>query len=101
MALAPSYLAEYKARLKEGVLANKECRDTKFIPLQSVERIKMSATCFQQLEEALGDDGRDLRYTFNPGMPIVIANTTCQLTIDRLQLPYRYRIHQMDALIGS
>lgn len=53
-----------------------------------MERIKKSATCFQQLEEALGDDGRDLRYTWKPGMPILIANTTCQLTIDRLQPRY-------------
>lgn len=97
----PSCIAEYEDRLKEGVLAKKERSHTKFISLQSVERIQMSATCFQQPEKALGDDRCDLRYTFNPGVQIVIATKTCQVTIGRLQIPNLYWNHQMDAFICS
>ena len=56
-------LTIYEARLKESVLANKERREQKFIPLRSVERVHMPASYFRKLDEALGYDGFDLRYT--------------------------------------
>ena len=61
--LAPSDLRIYESRLKEGVLANKERKEQNFIPLRSVERVHMPASYFRKLDEALGYDGIDLRYT--------------------------------------
>ena len=61
--LTPSNLIIYEARLKESVLANKERRTQKFIPFNSVERVQMPASYFRKLDEAIGDDGLDLRYT--------------------------------------
>jgi len=61
--LTPSDLTVYEARLKESVLANKERREQKFIPLRNVERVHMPASYFRKLDEALGYDGFDLRYT--------------------------------------
>ena len=61
--LTPSNLTIYEARLKESVLANKECREQKFIPLRGVERVHMPASYFRKLDEALGYDGFDLQYT--------------------------------------
>jgi hypothetical protein len=61
--LTPSDLTIYKARLKESVLANKERREQQHIPLRNVERVSMPASYFQMLEEAIGDDALDLRYT--------------------------------------
>ena len=58
-----SDLTIYEARLKESVLANKERREQNFIPSHSVERVQMSASCFRKLDEAIGRDGLDLRYT--------------------------------------
>lgn len=64
MFLTPSNIAGYEARLKDGVLANKERGEQNFIPLQSVERFKIPSVYFQKLEEALGYDGLDLQYAF-------------------------------------
>lgn len=61
--MTPSDLTKYEARLKESVLANKERREPKFIPLRNVERVQMPACYFRKLEEAIGDDGLDLQYT--------------------------------------
>ena len=61
--LAPSDLTIYEARIKESVLANKERREQNFIPLRRVERIQMPASYIRKLDEALGYDGLDLRYT--------------------------------------
>ena len=61
--LTPSDLTIYEARLKESVLANKERREQKFIPLHSVERVQMPASYFRKLDEAIGYDGLDYRYT--------------------------------------
>ena len=61
--LTPSDLTLYEARLKESVLANKERREQKHIPLRNVERVHMPASYFRKLEEAIGDDALDLRYT--------------------------------------
>lgn len=58
--LTPSHLSLYKARLKESVLANKERREEKFIPLRSVERVHMPSSYFRKLDEAVGYDGFDL-----------------------------------------
>ncbi|MCJ1350373.1 MAG: hypothetical protein MMC33_000354 [Icmadophila ericetorum] len=59
--LTPSDLTIYEARLKESVLANKERREQKLIPLRSVERVHMPASYFRKLDEALRCDGFDLR----------------------------------------
>ena len=61
--LTPSNLTIYEARLKESVLANKERREQKFIPLRSVERVHMPASYFQKLDEALGYGELDFQYT--------------------------------------
>lgn len=61
--LTPSDLTTYEAKLKESVLANKECRVQKFKPLRGVERVHMPASYFRKLDEAIGYDGLDLRYT--------------------------------------
>lgn len=61
--LMSSDLTIYEARLKESVLANKERREQNFIPSHSVERVQMAASCFRKLDEAIGHDGLDLRYT--------------------------------------
>ena len=61
--LTPSDLTIYEARLKESILANKERREQKFIPFNSVERVQMPASYFRKLDEAIGYDGLDLRYT--------------------------------------
>ncbi|KAL9135267.1 MAG: hypothetical protein Q9175_003535 [Cornicularia normoerica] len=58
--MTPSDLTKYEARLKESVLANKERREPKFIPLRNVERVQMPACYFRKLEKAIGDDGLDL-----------------------------------------
>lgn len=60
--LTPLDLSMYETRLKESVLANKERREQKFIPLRSVERVHMPASYFRKLDEALGNDGFDLQY---------------------------------------
>ncbi|KAK3171767.1 hypothetical protein OEA41_003851 [Lepraria neglecta] len=59
--LTPSDLTTYEARLKESILANKERREQKFIPFNSVERVQMPASYFRKLDEAIGYDGLDLR----------------------------------------
>ena len=61
--LTPSDLTIYEARLKESVLANKERREQKFIPLHSVERVQMPASYFRKLDEAIAYDALDLQYT--------------------------------------
>ncbi|KAK3175170.1 hypothetical protein OEA41_002416 [Lepraria neglecta] len=58
--LTPSDLTTYEARLKESILANKERRQEKFTPFNSVERVQMPASYFRKLDEAIGYD--DLRW---------------------------------------
>lgn len=61
--LAPPDLSRYEARFEESVLATKERRERKFIPLHSAERVQMPASYFQKLDEVLGHGELDLRYT--------------------------------------
>jgi len=61
--LMPSDLTRYEARFEESVLANKERRGWKFIPLHSVERVQMPASYFRKLDEVLGCNELDFRYT--------------------------------------
>ena len=60
--LTPSDLTKYEARFKESVLANKERRERNFIPLRDVERVRMPASYFRKLDEALGCGEPDSRY---------------------------------------
>lgn len=52
----------YEAKLKESVLSNKERRKQKFIPLREIERVRMPAHYFRELEDTIGY-GIDFRYT--------------------------------------
>ena len=59
----PLDLTRYKARFEECVLANKERKEQKFIPLHYVERVQMPASYFQKLDETLGSGELDYRYS--------------------------------------
>lgn len=61
--MTPSDLTTYEAKLKESVLANKERRNQKFIPLRDVERVQMPASYFRKLEDAIRYDELDFQYT--------------------------------------
>ena len=58
----PLDLTRYEARFQECLLANKERREQKFMPLHYVERLRMPASYFTKLDEALGSAEVDHRY---------------------------------------
>ncbi len=65
--LKPLDFTRYEAQLRECVVADKERRERKFIPLHCVERVQMPASYFLSLDKALGFGELDSRY-----FPLVI-----------------------------
>ena len=76
--LTPSDLKTYEARFKECILAKKQRRKSKFIPLYDTERLQMSRTYFQKLYQVLDSGESDYWYTHrSSNMQAIIINIAC------------------------